>query len=302
MTAGGEQGLLSLAFAPDYARSGRFYVYFTDRAGDQRVVEYRRASRRRAPTPARRGSCCGWPTTRATTTAGCCCSAPTSTSTSAPATAAAAGDQHGARGNAQNLGSLLGKLLRIDPAAAGGRPYSVPSDNPFVGRDGARGEIYSYGLRNPWRYSFDRRTGDLSIGDVGQNEVEEIDFVRRGKGRGANFGWRPFEGRSRYAPGESAPGHVPPVITRSHGAGLVLDHRRRRGPRPAAAGAARALRVRRLLRGATSSRRACRAGRARSVRATPLQRRQPLLVRGGRARPRLRDVARAARSTGSSPR
>ena len=129
------------------------------------------------------------------------------------------GDQHGARGNAQNLGSLLGKLLRIDPAEAGGRPYSVPSDNPFVGRDGARGEIYSYGLRNPWRYSFDRKTGDLSIGDVGQDEVEEIDFVRRGKGRGANFGWRPFEGRSRYAPGESAPGHVPPVITRSHGDG-----------------------------------------------------------------------------------
>ena len=95
----------------------------------------------------------------------------------------------------------------------------MPSDNPFVGRDGARGEIYSYGLRNPWRYSFDRSTGDLSIGDVGQDEVEEIDFVRRGKGRGANFGWRPFEGRSRYAPGESAPGHIPPVITRSHGAG-----------------------------------------------------------------------------------
>ena len=95
----------------------------------------------------------------------------------------------------------------------------MPSDNPFVGRAGARGEIYSYGLRNPWRFSFDRRTGDLSIGDVGQNEIEEIDFVRRGKGRGANFGWRPFEGRSRYAPGESAPGHVPPVITRSHGQG-----------------------------------------------------------------------------------
>ena len=75
-----------------------------------------------------------------------------------------------------------------------------------MGRAGARGEIYSYGLRNPWRFSFDRRTGDLTIGDVGQNEVEEIDFVRKGKGRGANFGWRPFEGNARFAPGESAPG------------------------------------------------------------------------------------------------
>jgi glucose/arabinose dehydrogenase len=130
-----------------------------------------------------------------------------------------AGDQHGAHGNAQNLGSLLGKLLRIDPAEAGGRPYSVPADNPFVGRSGARGEIYSYGLRNPWRYSFDRKTGDLAIGDVGQDKVEEIDFVRRGKGRGANFGWRVFEGRSRYTPGESAPGAVPPVITRTHSQG-----------------------------------------------------------------------------------
>ena len=116
------------------------------------------------------------------------------------------GDQHGSRGNAQDLGSLLGKILRIDPRASGGRAYSVPATNPFVGRSGARGEIYAYGLRNPWRFSFDRRTGDLVIGDVGQNAFEEIDFVARGKGRGANFGWRPFEGRSRYAPGESAPG------------------------------------------------------------------------------------------------
>ena len=104
-------------------------------------------------------------------------------------------------------------------APAAGGPYQVPGSNPFVGRSGARGEVYSYGLRNPWRFSFDRRTGDLSIGDVGQNAYEEIDFVRRGAGRGANFGWRPFEGRSRYTDGESAPGAIGPVIVRSHSDG-----------------------------------------------------------------------------------
>src|SRR3712207_894457 len=96
---------------------------------------------------------------------------------------------------------------------------SIPQSNPFRPRAGARPEVYSYGLRNPWRFSFDRRTGDLTIGDVGQGEWEEIDYVARNRGRGANFGWRPFEGRARYTPGESAPGHVQPVIVRSHGAG-----------------------------------------------------------------------------------
>ena len=157
------------------------------------------------------------------------------------------GDQHGSRGNAQNLGSLLGKILRIDPRAGGGRPYRCPAQ-PVRRRAGARGEVYAYGLRNPWRFSFDRRTGDLTIGDVGQNAFEEIDFVRRGAGRGANFGWRPFEGRSRYTPGESAPGAVAPVIVRSHDAATARS--------PAASScatgarrAARPLRVRRLLQG-----------------------------------------------------
>ena len=129
-------------------------------------------------------------------------------------------DQHGTRGNGQSLSSPLGKLLRIDPRAGGGRPYRVPSSNPFVSREGARPEIYAYGLRNPWRFSFDRRTGDLAIGDVGQNAVEEIDFVRRGRGRGVNWGWRPFEGTRRNFPDESAPGARDPVIEHSHDQGF----------------------------------------------------------------------------------
>ena len=218
VTSGSEQGLLSMAFAPDYARSGRFYVYFTDNSGDQRIVEYRRASATRADAGSAR-LVLRMDDPESNHNGGLMLFGPDGHMYVGTGDGGGGGDQHGARGNAQDLGSLLGKILRIDPAASGGRAYTVPNDNPFVGRSGARGEIYSYGLRNPWRFSFDRRTGDLIIADVGQNEIEEVSFVRRGRGRGANFGWRPFEGRSRFAPGESAPGHVPPVITRSHGAG-----------------------------------------------------------------------------------
>ena len=161
----------------------------------------------------------------------------------------------------------------------------MPASNPFVGRRGARGEIYAYGLRNPWRFSFDRRTGDLSIGDVGQNEVEEVSFVRSGRGR--NFGWRPFEGRRRYTPGESAPGHVPPVIERFHSdgncsitGGVVV-----RDPGlPALHG--------RYLFGDVCRERIESArlspGSARSQRTTRLRVPTLVLLRRGRARPRVR--------------
>ena len=126
----------------------------------------------------------------------------------ATGTAPAATRRTSGRCSARSCGSTRG-------SAAAARTRS-PARNPFRGRPGARGEIYAYGLRNPWRFSFDRATGDLAIGDVGQDLWEEIDFVRRGRGKGANFGWRPFEGRARYTPGESAPGHVEPVMVRSH--------------------------------------------------------------------------------------
>jgi hypothetical protein len=124
--------------------------------------------------------------------------------------------------NAQNLGVLLGKLLRIAPRAGGG--YSIPRSNPFRGRPGARGEIFAYGLRNPYRFSFDRSRGGLVIGDVGQGAVEEVDYVPRARGSrsprgGQNFGWPAFEGRSRFGVG-SAPGHVPPIHQRTHGQGF----------------------------------------------------------------------------------
>jgi len=117
---------------------------------------------------------------------------------------------------AQNLDSLLGKILRITPTPEAATPYTVPADNPFLSRDGTTSEIWAYGLRNPWRFSFDRTTGDLYIGDVGQDAIEEIDRIP-GDQPGANFGWNRFEGPVNQGP-EPAD-HVPPVHYYSHDSG-----------------------------------------------------------------------------------
>ena len=128
-----------------------------------------------------------------------------------------AGRQATRTGNAQNLGLWWGKLLRIDPQQKGKASYRVPADNPFVGVAGARPEIWAYGLRNPWRFSFDRSTGDLTVGDVGQERVDEVDFTPKtsGGGRGANFGWNCLEGSLPYA-SCTASNPVAPVLEISH--------------------------------------------------------------------------------------
>jgi hypothetical protein len=217
---GGEQGLLGLAFAPDYQRTGRFYVYYSDRANADSVVAEFHRSRRSADVanPSAR-VVLRMPDAEANHNGGMMAFGPDRLLYVATGDGGGANDQHGGPGNAQNLGSLLGKILRIDPRASGGRPYRVPSANPFVKTPGARPEIYAYGLRNPWRFSFDRRTGDIAIGDVGQNVVEEIDFARHGRAKGANFGWRPWEGR-RPNFSEPAPDAVFPVLTHTHASGF----------------------------------------------------------------------------------
>ncbi|MDX6642904.1 MAG: hypothetical protein QOD76_866, partial [Solirubrobacteraceae bacterium] len=206
----GERGLLSMAFAPDYASSGRFYVDYTDRSGDTRVVEYRRLgnSEQAAPSSARLVLFQRQP--EENHNGGLVIFGPDRLLYIGLGDGGGANDRHGARGNAQNLGTMLGKILRIDPRPSGRRSYRIPASNPFVKRRGARGEIYAYGLRNPWRFSFDRATGDIAIGDVGQNAFEEIDFARRAKARGANYGWRVFEGNRRNYSGESARNAVKP--------------------------------------------------------------------------------------------
>jgi glucose/arabinose dehydrogenase len=216
--AGGERGLLSLAFAPDYARSGLFYVMYTAQPrGQERIVEYRRRTADVAdPGSARLLLAQRDPENNHN--GGLLLFGPDKLLYVGVGDGGAEGDPHGAHGNGQNLGTIFGKLLRIDPRPSGGRPYTVPASNPFVHRAGARPEIYAYGLRNPWRFSFDR-AGDLIIADVGQDTWEEIDIEGPGQARGRNFGWRVWEGRSRYKPGESAPGAVFPVIVEPHSRG-----------------------------------------------------------------------------------
>ena len=219
----GESGLLSMAFAPDYARSRRFYVYYVDNAGTLRVESYLASARN--PNRAQAGSrrlVIRQAHPRFNHKGGQLQFGRDG------ALYVGFGDGGGGDDpddNAQNLGRRLGKLLRIVPRPGGG--YRVPRDNPFVGRAGARGEVFAYGLRNPWRFSFDRRTGDLALADVGQDAVEEVDFLpassraRRPRG-GVNFGWDRFEGRSLNPGGSApaAPGHVPPVLQRTHAQGF----------------------------------------------------------------------------------
>jgi glucose/arabinose dehydrogenase len=206
----GEGGLLSLAFAPDYARSGRFYLYYTDARGYPTIAQFRRGA-----GPRSKRIVLSVPHRRFNHKGGQIQFGPDGKLYAAFGDGGGGGDPDR---NAQNLGRMLGKLIRIEPRPDGG--YAVPADNPFAGARGVLGEIYAYGLRNPFRFSFDRASGALTLADVGQDAVEEVDYLRgRAGGRpprgGVNFGWSVFEGRSRYNGGR-APGHVPPVLTHSH--------------------------------------------------------------------------------------
>jgi glucose/arabinose dehydrogenase len=214
ISSGSERGLLSMAFAPDYRQSGLFYVYYTARNGDLRIVEYRRASANRA-APGTARTLLSVPHPASNHNGGLLLFGPDKLLYAGLGDGGGGGDRHGSRGNGQSLGTLLGKIIRIDPRLSGRRAYTVPRSNPFVGRSGARPEIWAYGLRNPWRFAF-APNGNLVIGDVGQDEVEEIDVVH---GKGKNLGWRVFEGRRRYTAGETAPGAIPPVIQRFHSDG-----------------------------------------------------------------------------------
>ena len=214
--SGGERGLLSVAFPPDYGRSGRFYVYYTRPGGDIVIQEYRRAGhdQRRARAGSARTVLVIEHSENANHNGGQLQFGPDGLLYAGTGDGGSAYDPPE---NAQNKNSLLGKLLRIDPRRKGKRRYTVPRSNPFVGRDGAN-EIYSYGLRNPFRFSFDRRGGALAIADVGQDRYEEVDYEPRDGARGANFGWDAFEGNHPLETDPSPPpaDAVPPIFEYGH--------------------------------------------------------------------------------------
>ncbi|MET7754674.1 PQQ-dependent sugar dehydrogenase [Streptomyces sp. NPDC005389] len=200
-TTDGERGLLGIAFDP--ART-HLYISYTNLEGTSTIDEF--AVRKGRIRPETRRTVLTQTQPYANHNGGDIKFGPDGYLYIAFGDGGAGGDPHG---NGQNLDTLLGKLLRIDPR--GGTPYAIPSDNPFVDDPNAKDEIWAYGLRNPWRFSFDARTGDLLIGDVGQNDWEEIDRApARSKG-GENYGWSQMEGTHPFRGGTEPANHVRPI-------------------------------------------------------------------------------------------
>jgi len=222
VASNGEQGLLSMAFPQDYDTSGLFYVAYTA-AGTWAVTvdEYQRdPNNPNVANPASRRNVITIPHPGETNhNGGQIEFGPDGMLYIGVGDGGSEGDPHR---YGQNLQVDLAKILRIDPRGVGDGDYRIPPNNPFVGRHDANREIWSYGVRNPWRFSFDRTTGDLTMGDVGQDAWEEIDYrpVDLGWGFGANFGWSCFEGRHPYNTcSPPPPNPIPPVFEISHDTG-----------------------------------------------------------------------------------
>jgi glucose/arabinose dehydrogenase len=209
-----EQGLLGLAFHPRFGENGRLFVNYTDTAGDTVVARYL-ASGDRAD-PASEVIILRVAQPFANHNGGALAFGPDGYLYIGTGDGGSGGDPHG---NGQSLNALLGKILRLD--VDGGNPYAVPADNPFAGSGEVAAEIWAFGLRNPWRIAFDRPTGDLYIGDVGQNRWEEIDVVPAGAPGGANFGWNVREGLHEYA-GDATTELVDPAAEYSHDFGCSV--------------------------------------------------------------------------------
>jgi len=208
----GERGLLSTAFHPNYRENGLFFVYYTDDAGDLEIVRYRRsASDPNRADPSTRAVLLTIPhPVNANHNGGQLQFGPDGYLYIGTGDGGSANDPPC---NAQRDDVLLGKLLRIDVDQNVSSPpfYGIPASNPFAEPGGARDEIWAKGLRNPWRFSFDRLTGDLWIGDVGQDQREEIDFQPRASQGGENYGWKLMEGTRCGDGGDSGcPVGVPP--------------------------------------------------------------------------------------------
>jgi glucose/arabinose dehydrogenase len=222
MSCCGERGLLGLAFHPNYAGNGRFFVRYTIPSGDVRLSEFHVSSSPNKADPASEKVILTIPhPSYANHNGGRIEFGPDGYLYIGTGDGGSGGDPNN---HGQALNTLLGKLLRIDvDHAAAGLAYAIPDGNPFIGQAGKRGEIWSYGLRNPYTFSFDRETHDLWIADVGQDAYEEVDLARAagGGGRGVNYGWSVMEGNHCYKPatGCDATGMAPPLAEYAHGSG-----------------------------------------------------------------------------------
>ncbi len=213
-----EQGLLGLAFHPAFGEDPaerRFYVNYTDTDGDTVVAEYRVRPDGRAAEPDSENVVLAVAQPAGNHNGGQLAFGPDGYLYIGLGDGGGSGDRYG---NAQNPATLLGKMLRLDIAGA---PYGIPADNPFVGQEEWRPEIWSYGLRNPWRFSFDRDTGDLYIGDVGQASWEEVNRQGAASGGGQDYGWPILEGNHCFEGGTDCDGGgqtVRPILEYEHGA------------------------------------------------------------------------------------
>ncbi len=206
--SGGERGLLGLTFSPD---GTKMYVHYTNKDGDTRVDEYA-MSGNTADAGSRR-QLLALPQPQANHNGGELDFGPDGLLYLGLGDGGGRGDSgsgHAPGGNGQSLDTMLGKILRINPTPSDGRQYTIPPDNPFA-NGGGLPEIWAYGLRNPWRFTWDRETGNMWIADVGQNAWEEVDFLPAGQGAGSNFGWNHLEGTHEFE-GDAPPGAVPPIF------------------------------------------------------------------------------------------
>jgi glucose/arabinose dehydrogenase len=216
-----EQGLLGLAFHPGYAGNGRFVVYYTDTSGDTRVALYRVSANSDVADPASEQIILSVDQPFSNHNGGMVVFGPDGRLYIGLGDGGSGGDP---QGNGQNRNVLLAKILRLDMDGNG--VVRIPFDNPFVGQANVRPEIWSYGLRNPWRFSFDRLTGDLYIADVGQNAREEVDVSTDVTqfGKGANYGWKTMEGKACFSPSSGCvqTGLTLPVLDYNHSTGCSI--------------------------------------------------------------------------------
>lgn len=217
---GGERGLLSMAFHPSYASNGLFYIDYTAPDGALTVARYHVSANPNVASPAPADTLLAIPhATNSNHNGGLVTFGPDGYLYIGTGDGGGGGDPDG---NGQDSTVLLGKILRID--VDGAAPYAIPPTNPFISRPPAAPEVWAYGLRNPWRFSFDRMTHDFYIADVGQNAWEEIDFAPAGDPGGHNYGWNRMEGVHCYLPttGCVMSGLVLPVYEYGHGSGCSI--------------------------------------------------------------------------------